>query len=245
MPNQIVDQHRPPAHPQTFAHELRQLRAGSDDARKGCNLPDRKLHRRNGKASASPTLTASMISVSGKMRLCPVQQGYIESRFRAAPVFAERSPELLPNRLLLPATRNVSSPSPAPRVPPSSAWWRPRRTSGSPGRYPASRFETSAGEQASESRISGASTRCIAGMSGNWLLKESGSSRCHEPRLTAGNRSGLKLRPVLLPATACYTGRCSSRSRRAVRRACRVRRCVRRAARRCGRRCARWKRGGR
>ena len=53
------------------------------------------------------------------------------------------------------------------------------------------------------------------------------------------------LPPTLLPAVACYTGRCSSRSRREVRRGCRVRRCVRHAAPRCGRHCAPWTRGGR
>ncbi len=55
--------------------------------------------------------------------------------------------------------------------------------------------------------------------------------------------ASVRLRPALLPATACYTGRCSSRSRRGVRRACPVRRCVRRAARRYGRHCARLKPG--
>src|SRR6266576_808993 len=51
--------------------------------------------------------------------------------------------------------------------------------------------------------------------------------------------------PTLPPAVACYTGRCSSRSRQEVRRGCRVRRCVRHATRRCDRHCAQWKRGGR
>src|SRR5579863_9457786 len=58
-----------------------------------------------------------------------------------------------------------------------------------------------------------------------------------------GQNGTLRLRPVLLPATACYTSRCSSRSRRGVRRACPVRRSRRRAKQRCGRRCARWKLG--
>jgi hypothetical protein len=54
-----------------------------------------------------------------------------------------------------------------------------------------------------------------------------------------GESAVLKLPPALLPATACYRDRCSTRLRREAPRASPVRQCGRRGARRCDPHCAR------
>ena len=79
----------------------------------------------------------------------------------------------------------------------------------------------SPGEQTSESRISGASIRCMGEAIG-WRTV----------------RACARLRRVPPPAIACYTGRCSSRSRRVTHRGFPALQSGRRAAPQCDRRCA-------
>ncbi len=79
MPNQIVDQQSPPAHPQTFAHKLCQLlfvkmmgeKAATDQI-------ESAIGERQGQRIGYNAVIAPTEIFSGKMRACPIQQRHIQ-----------------------------------------------------------------------------------------------------------------------------------------------------------------------